>query len=49
MAEAGVPFVRTPEKDCGGGPDTINNLPITAGCNCTVRMHESKQDIIYGT
>ncbi len=32
----------------GGGPGAINNLPITAGWNYTVRMYQPKQDIISG-
>ena len=32
----------------GGSPDSINNLPITAGWNYTVRMYEPKQEIISG-
>jgi hypothetical protein len=32
----------------GGGPGAINNLPITAGWNYTVRMYEPKQEIISG-
>jgi hypothetical protein len=33
----------------GGGPGTINNLPIAAGWNYTVRMYEPKQEIINGS
>lgn len=32
----------------GDGPGAINNLPITAGWNYTVRMYQLKQDIISG-
>jgi hypothetical protein len=32
----------------GGGPGAINNLPITAGWNYTVRMYQPKQEIISG-
>jgi len=32
----------------GGGPGAINNMPITAGWNYTVRMYQPKQDIISG-
>jgi hypothetical protein len=33
----------------GGGPDAINNLPITPGWNYIVRMYQPKKDIINGT
>ncbi|MFZ0106759.1 MAG: DUF1214 domain-containing protein, partial [Thiobacillus sp.] len=33
----------------GGGPDAINNLPITPGWNYIVRMYQPKQEIINGT
>ena len=33
----------------GGGPETINNLPITQGWNYAVRMYQPKQEIINGT
>lgn len=33
----------------GGGPDAINNLPITAGWNYIVRMYEPKQALINGS
>ena len=33
----------------GGGPDSINNLPITPGWNYIVRMYQPKQEIINGT
>lgn len=33
----------------GGAPGAINNLPIPAGWNYTVRMYEPKQEIINGS
>jgi len=33
----------------GGGPDAINNLPITPGWNYIVRMYQPKKDIIDGS
>ena len=33
----------------GGGPDAINNLPITPGWNYIVRMYQPKKEIINGT
>lgn len=32
----------------GGGPDAINNLPITPGWNYIVRMYQPKQEVIDG-
>jgi hypothetical protein len=33
----------------GGGPDAINNLPITPGWNYIVRMYQPKREIIDGS
>ena len=33
----------------GGGPDAINNLPITPGWNYIVRMYQPKKEILNGT
>jgi len=33
----------------GGGPDSVNNLPITPGWNYTVRMYQPKRQIINGS
>lgn len=33
----------------GGGASAINNLPVTPGWNCIVRMYQPKQEIINGT
>lgn len=33
----------------GGGPDAINNLPITPGWNYIVRMYQPKNEILNGT
>jgi hypothetical protein len=33
----------------GGGPDAINNLPITSGWNYIVRMYQPKREIINGS
>jgi hypothetical protein len=33
----------------GGGPDAINNLPITQGWNYIVRMYQPKKEILNGT
>ena len=33
----------------GGGPNAINNLPITPGWNYIVRMYQPKQAIINGS
>lgn len=33
----------------GGGPDTVNNLPITPGWNYAVRMYQPRQEIIDGS
>ena len=33
----------------GGGPDAINNLPITPGWNYAVRMYQPRKEIIDGT
>ena len=33
----------------GGGPDAINNLPITPGWNYIVRMYQPKSEITNGT
>jgi len=32
----------------GGGPDAINNLPVTPGWNYTVRMYQPRAEIING-
>jgi hypothetical protein len=32
----------------GGGPDALNNLPVTPGWNYTVRMYQPKKEIIDG-
>lgn len=33
----------------GGGPDAVNNLPITPGWNYAVRMYQPRKEIIDGT
>lgn len=33
----------------GGGPNAINNLPVTPGWNYIVRMYQPKKEIINGT
>jgi len=33
----------------GGGPDAVNNLPITPGWNYTVRMYQPREEIIDGS
>ena len=33
----------------GGGPDALNNLPVTPGWNYTVRMYQPKKELINGS
>jgi len=33
----------------GGGPNAINNLPVTPGWNYAVRMYQPKPEIINGS